>query len=146
LQLRALRRTALQLHVAAPAPDSWGMEAQHNLSEPALNVQAANDAPARRLRAAPITPPLTRYIQERLGRAIRVRRRILDLTLQDLAAACGVTFQQVHKYESGLCSVSAAQLWGISLALEVPVAYFYEALATPEPWRAPVEDSPAARS
>jgi transcriptional regulator with XRE-family HTH domain len=71
---------------------------------------------------------------------------MLDLTLQDLAAACGVTFQQVHKYESGMCSISAAQLWGISQALQVPVAYFYEALATPEPWRAPVDDSQGARS
>jgi ribosome-binding protein aMBF1 (putative translation factor) len=121
------------------------MEAQQSLSEPALTLQAANDPPAQRLRAAPITPSLTRYIQERLGRAIRVRRRMLDLTLQDLAAACGVTFQQVHKYESGLCSVSAAQLWGISQALEVPVAYFYEALATLEPWCAPVEDAHIAR-
>ncbi|HXA41243.1 MAG TPA: helix-turn-helix transcriptional regulator [Phenylobacterium sp.] len=112
------------------------MEAQHSLSAPAPDLQAANDPATPRLRPAPITPPLTRYIQERLGRAIRLRRRMMDLTLQDLAAACGVTFQQVHKYESGLCSVSAAQLWGIAQALEVPVSYFYETLATPEPWRA----------
>jgi Helix-turn-helix domain len=112
------------------------MEAQHSLSEPALDLQAANDPPMRRLRPAPITPPATRYIQERLGRAIRLRRRIMDLTLQDLAGACGVTFQQVHKYESGLCSVSAAQLWAIAQELEVPVSYFYEAISPPESWRA----------
>ena len=35
---------------------------------------------------------------------------MMELTLQDLAGACGVTFQQVHKYESGLCSLSASQL------------------------------------
>ena len=120
----------------AAAPDSGGMEAQHSLSEPALDLQAANDPPMRSLRSAPITPTVTRYIQERLGRAIRLRRRMMDLTLQDLAGACGVTFQQVHKYESGLCSVSAAQLWGIAQALEVPVSYFFEALSTPELRRA----------
>jgi hypothetical protein len=112
------------------------MEAQHSLSEPALDLQAANDPPTQRLRPAPITPPVTRYIQERLGRAIRQRRRMMDMTLQDLASACGVTFQQVHKYESGLCSVSAAQLWAIAQALDVQVAYFYETLAPPQPWRA----------
>lgn len=104
------------------------MEAHHSLSEPALDLQAANDPPMCHLRPAPITPSVTRHIQERLGRAIRQRRRIMDLTLQNLAVACGVTFQQVHKYESGLCSVSAAQLWAIAQALEVPVSYFYEAL------------------
>jgi hypothetical protein len=122
--------------VGAAAPDNGRMEAQHSLSEPALDLQAANDPPMRHLRPAPITPSVTRYIQERLGRAIRLRRRMMDLTLQNLAVACGVTFQQVHKYESGLCSVSAAQLWAIAQALEVPVSFFYEALLTPEPWRA----------
>ena len=98
---------------------------------------AANDTNAPRLRATPITPATTRYIQERLGRAIRLRRRMLDMTLEDLARYCGVTFQQVHKYESGLCSLSASQLWSISVALDVPVSHFYECLATPEQWRAP---------
>lgn len=112
------------------------MEAQHSLSEAALDLQAANDPRAQSLRAPPITPVTSRYIQERLGRAIRLRRRMMDLTLQDLAVACGVTFQQVHKYESGLCSVSAAQLWGIAQALAVPVSYFYDSLAAIEPRRA----------
>jgi DNA-binding XRE family transcriptional regulator len=112
------------------------MEAQHSVSEPALDLQAAIAPPARRLRPAPITPPVTRHIQERLGRAIRQRRRMMDMTLQDLASACGVTFQQVHKYESGLCSVSAAQLWAIGQALDVPASYFYDSLTTFAPWRA----------
>jgi len=95
-------------------------------------------------RPAPISPATTRYVQERLGRAIRQRRRMLDLTLQDIAAACGVTFQQVHKYESGLCSLSASQLWAIARALEVPVTYFYESLTTPADWRADNDDGALA--
>jgi hypothetical protein len=112
------------------------MEAQPDFAETAPKtvgaLRAANDAPTLRLRPAPITPAITRIIQQRLGRAIRIRRRMMDLTLQDLAGACGVTFQQVHKYESGLCSMSASQLWCVSLVLGVPVSYFYDALATPE--------------
>ncbi len=112
------------------------MEA-HPVYAPALattvaDLHAANDAPKLRLRPAPITPATTQVIQQRLGRAIRTRRRMMDLTLQDLAGACGVTFQQVHKYESGLCSMSASQLWYVSVALNVPVSYFYDTLATPE--------------
>jgi ribosome-binding protein aMBF1 (putative translation factor) len=99
------------------------------------------DAPrAPRMRSAPINAATARYVQERLGRAIRQRRRMLDLTLQDLSAACGVSFQQVHKYESGLCSLSASQLWAIAAALDVPVSYFYESLAAPTAWRADNDD------
>jgi ribosome-binding protein aMBF1 (putative translation factor) len=87
------------------------------------------------LRPSPIDAAAARYVQERLGRAIRHRRRMLDLTLQDLAVSCGVTFQQVHKYESGLCSLSASQLWAIAQALNVDVAYFYESLSARDVWR-----------
>ena len=108
------------------------MEVQSALKNPTSELRPANDAPRVRLRPAPITPAVTRVIQQRLGRAIRIRRRMMDLTLQDLAGSCGVTFQQVHKYESGLCSMSASQLYCVAVALNVPVAYFYESLATPE--------------
>jgi hypothetical protein len=109
------------------------MEAQPTYAAGALaDLRPANDSPKVRLRPAPITPAITQVIQQRLGRAIRIRRRMMDLTLQDLAGACGVTFQQVHKYESGLCSMSASQLWCVAVALNVPVSYFYESLATPE--------------
>jgi transcriptional regulator with XRE-family HTH domain len=101
------------------------MEAEHTFSEPPP------------LRPVIMTTDATRQMQERLGRAIRHRRRILDLTLQDLAATCGVTFQQVHKYESGLCSLSASQLWAIAQALHVPIAYFYETFAPPNGSRQP---------
>jgi Helix-turn-helix domain len=110
------------------------METQPAYAATAVGLQAANDTQRlrQRLRPAPISPAITRVIQQRLGRAIRIRRRMMDLTLQDLAGACGVTFQQVHKYESGLCSMSASQLYCVAVALNVPVAYFYESLATPE--------------
>src|SRR5579862_3933058 len=104
------------------------MELHQSRTDASIKLEAANDTPARNLRRAPITAATHRYIQERLGRAIRQRRRMLDMTLEDLASYCGVTFQQVHKYESGLCAMSAAQLWSISVALGVPVSYFYDSL------------------
>jgi DNA-binding transcriptional regulator YiaG len=108
------------------------MEVQNVYSDQA--PRAANDEVARNggLRSTPITPAANRRIQERLGRAIRLRRRMMDLTLQDIANACGVTFQQVHKYESGLCSLSAAQLWCIATVLQAPISYFYDSLAAQE--------------
>jgi hypothetical protein len=93
-----------------------------------------------RLRPALIDAAAIQQLQRRLGRSIRRRRRMMDLTLHDLAGACGVSFQQVHKYEAGLCSLSAAQLWVIARALDVPVAYFYEGLTAPDAWRADNDD------
>jgi ribosome-binding protein aMBF1 (putative translation factor) len=90
-----------------------------------------------RIRKAQIDAAGVQYLQARLGRAIRHRRRTMDLTLQDLAASCGVSFQQIHKYESGHCSLSASQLWAIAQVLEVPVSYFYESLRPSEVWRNP---------
>ena len=63
-----------------------------------------------------------------LGRRLRRRRRILGLTQQQLAGACGVRFQQIQKYECAANRMSAARLWQIAEVLEVPVSYFYEGL------------------
>ena len=64
-----------------------------------------------------------------LGKRMRRRRRLLGLTQQQLAESCGVRFQQIQKYECGANRVSAARLWRIASALEVPVNYFFEGLS-----------------
>ena len=63
-----------------------------------------------------------------LGRRLRRRRRLLGLTQQELAGACGVRFQQIQKYECAANRMSAARLWQLAEVLEVPVSYFYEGL------------------
>ena len=68
-------------------------------------------------------------IDVHLGKRLRRRRRLLGLTQQQLAGACGVRFQQIQKYECGANRISAARLWQLSEALQVPVAYFYDGLS-----------------
>ena len=63
-----------------------------------------------------------------LGKRLRRRRRLLGLTQQQLASAVGVRFQQIQKYECGANRISAARLWELAEALEVPINYFYEGL------------------
>ena len=41
----------------------------------------------------------------------------------------GVRFQQIQKYECGANRISAARLWQLSEALEVPINYFYDGLS-----------------
>jgi transcriptional regulator with XRE-family HTH domain len=63
-----------------------------------------------------------------LGRRLRRRRRLLGLTQQQLASAVGIRFQQIQKYECGANRISAARLWQLSEALEIPVGYFYDGI------------------
>lgn len=69
-------------------------------------------------------------IDVHLGKRLRRRRRLLGLTQQQLAETVGVRFQQIQKYECGANRISAARLWQLAEALEVPVGYFYDGLPT----------------
>ena len=67
-------------------------------------------------------------INRRIGQRLRRRRRLMGMTQSDVAARCGVRFQQVQKYEAGKTGLSAVQLVRIASVLSVPVAYFFEGL------------------
>jgi transcriptional regulator with XRE-family HTH domain len=64
-----------------------------------------------------------------VGCRVRMRRRFLNLTQQQLAESLGLTFQQVQKYERGANRISASKLYEIARALGVPAPYFFEGLA-----------------
>jgi transcriptional regulator with XRE-family HTH domain len=68
-----------------------------------------------------------------LGQRLRRRRRLLGLTQQQVANAVGIRFQQVQKYECGANRISAARLWELAAALDVPIAYFFEGLENAAP-------------
>ena len=63
-----------------------------------------------------------------VGKTIRHRRWMIGMTQTDLANACGIKFQQVQKYETGMNRVSASRLWHIAAALDVPVSHFFDGL------------------
>lgn len=52
-----------------------------------------------------------------LGSAIRLRRRALGISQGALGSACGISFQQVQKYENGANRVSFSRLVQIARAL-----------------------------
>ena len=70
-----------------------------------------------------------------LGKRLRRRRRLLGLTQQQVAEVVGIRFQQIQKYECGANRISAARLWQLSEALDVPVSYFYDGLGEYQPRR-----------
>ena len=67
-------------------------------------------------------------IDVHIGRRMRRRRHLMGLTLQELGDACGVGFQQIHKYECAGVRLTAARLWQVADRLQVPVSYFYQGL------------------
>lgn len=63
-----------------------------------------------------------------VGRRLKARRRLLGISQQTLADSCGVTFQQIHKYEAAVCRLSATMLWKLACALDVEINYFFAGL------------------
>ena len=67
-------------------------------------------------------------IDGHVGKRLRMRRIMLRMSQEMLAAKLGVTFQQVQKYEKGTNRVSASRLHAVAHILQVPVQFFFEGL------------------
>jgi transcriptional regulator with XRE-family HTH domain len=65
-------------------------------------------------------------IDRYVGARMRERRIMLGLTQQQMAELIGVTYQQAHKYETGINRISAGRLYQIAQALGVEISYFFE--------------------
>lgn len=63
-----------------------------------------------------------------VGGRLRLRRTLLGMSQGKLAEALDMTFQQVQKYERGTNRISSSRLFDLSLALDVPVDYFFEGM------------------
>jgi transcriptional regulator with XRE-family HTH domain len=68
-------------------------------------------------------------IDHKLGQRVRARRMEIGMSQERLAELLGVTFQQVQKYEKGVNRIAASRLHDIALALDMPVARFFENLS-----------------
>lgn len=66
-----------------------------------------------------------------LGAAVRIRRRSLGISQEALAEQCGVSFQQIQKYENGANRISFSRLVQISRALQCRVVDLLDVLDTP---------------
>ncbi|MBO5739897.1 MAG: helix-turn-helix domain-containing protein [Alphaproteobacteria bacterium] len=67
-------------------------------------------------------------IDEHIGQRMQLRRIMMGMSQKDLAKICGVTFQQIQKYESAGNRISASRLFELSAALETPVSFFFAGL------------------
>ncbi len=65
-------------------------------------------------------------VDAHIGARVRARRRLLGMRQKTLGEALGVSFQMVQEYERGAVRISAAQLYDMANALDVPVGFFVD--------------------
>lgn len=63
-----------------------------------------------------------------IGKRLKLRRSMLQLSQDDVAAMIGVTFQQVQKYECGCTRISASRLFVLAKILQVDINFFFDGL------------------
>ena len=67
-------------------------------------------------------------VDEHVGGRLRKRRVARGLSQDALAKILGVSFQQLHKYETGENRLSVSRLYQLCLVLDVPLDWFFEGL------------------
>jgi transcriptional regulator with XRE-family HTH domain len=77
--------------------------------------------------------PRAQDIDRHIGARLRRQRVLNGLTQQKMADLIGVTYQQAHKYESGVNRIAAGRLYVIAQVLGVDVGYFFEGLESAAP-------------
>lgn len=85
------------------------------MTEEALALKGPGRSPLRKANA----------VDAHVGARLKLRRTIVGISQEELAARIGVTFQQVQKYENGANRVSASRLHQVAGILQVPVAWFF---------------------
>lgn len=67
-------------------------------------------------------------VDEHIGQRLQLRRTMMGMSQKELARRCGITFQQIQKYECAGNRISAARLFDLSMSLDTPVSFFFAGL------------------
>ena len=70
------------------------------------------------------------FIDQYVGKRLRLRRNIVGWSQEQLGKALGVTFQQVQKYERGANRIGASRLYTIAQLLNTNVSFFFDEIAS----------------
>src|SRR5215467_14382654 len=68
------------------------------------------------------------YVDEHVGKRLRLRRNLQGLSQDELARRLSLTSQLIQKYESGETRISASRLYAIAMQLAVPITWFFDEL------------------
>src|SRR5215203_3936227 len=86
-------------------------------------------------------------VDRHVGSRVRMQRMAIGVSHEKLGVACGITFQQIQKYEKGTNRMGASRLHQIARVLQVPVEFFYEgAPSGPGPGGGPINVDRSSRA
>jgi transcriptional regulator with XRE-family HTH domain len=69
--------------------------------------------------------PRQHHLDILVGTNLRRLRIKAGMTMTELAAEIGVSYQQIRKYEDGINRLSASMLWECARALNVPLSSLF---------------------
>ena len=70
-------------------------------------------------------PGLINEVDRHIAQRLQLRRVMLGMSQSDLAKRCGLSFQQIQKYETAGNRIPVARLFDLSKALDTPVDFFF---------------------
>lgn len=75
-------------------------------------------------------PGVPHPVDIHVGGRVREQRKKKGMSQGELGDSLGLTFQQIQKYERGANRIGASRLFQLSQILDVPVAYFFDGMAS----------------
>ena len=63
---------------------------------------------------------------QHVGARVRMRRKMVAMSQEELGAALGLSFQQIQKYERGANRIGASRFQQMSHILQVPIEFSFE--------------------
>lgn len=66
-----------------------------------------------------------------VGNRLKNLRNEYNLSQQRIGKIIGVTYQQIQKYENGICRLGPSAMMKISDTLNIPVSYFFDGYSSP---------------
>jgi transcriptional regulator with XRE-family HTH domain len=73
-----------------------------------------------------VGPKTAKEIDHAVGKRIMMVRQVVGLTQAGLAKRCGLTFEELARYEKGLERVPASVLYLMARELDADIDYFFE--------------------
>ena len=83
------------------------------------------------------------FMDNHIGRRLKMRRILLGLSQRDLGEAVNVSIQQIQKYEKATNRIAGGKLFSFAKLLKVPIEYFFDATEDYSPISAFAEEQAA---
>src|SRR3954449_5574193 len=77
-------------------------------------------------------------VDRHVGSRVGMQRMLVGMSQEKLGEACGITFQQIQKYEKGMNRMGASRLHHIARVLDVPIEFFYEGASSDQGSNGPI--------